>query len=42
MKGDRKRRKEGKEFFFSFFGTYRLLNLSDKEPCFRGGALEAG
>lgn len=41
MKGDRKRGKEGKEVFF-FFGTYRLLNLSDKEPCFRGGASEAG
>lgn len=33
--------KEAKKVFF-FFGCYRLLNLSDKEPCFRGGALEAG
>lgn len=39
MKGDRKGGEEGKKVFF---GSYRLLNLTDKEPCFRGGALEAG
>lgn len=37
MKGDRKRDEEWKEVL----GSYRLLNLADKEPCFRGGALEA-
>ncbi len=41
MKGDRNGGEEGKKSFFFFFGSYRLLNLSDKESCFRGGALEA-
>lgn len=45
MKGGRNEGEEGRKgfFFVGFFcGSYRLLNLPDKELCFRGGALEAG
>lgn len=49
MKGDEKKKRgdEGKEGFFFFSlspssSSYRLLNLSDKEPRFSGAALEAG
>lgn len=39
MKGYRKGGEGGRRVFF--FGSYQLLNLADKEPWFRGGALEA-
>lgn len=38
VKGDRNRRRGGKE---AFLASYRFLNPVDKEPGFRGAALEA-
>lgn len=40
MKGDRKGGEWERGVFFGG-GLLSLLNLADKESCFRGGALEA-